>query len=182
MGSVIRYELQEQITAGEGIKKLVLNFVVPLTYQSPTYRQEIKDFDLKFSQEPQERKSNTDARSNQIIVAIWTKLPAIIDVRLSCNALNETRFEKMQTCAPFPLEKVDPVMKDYLSPTEQVQSNDPRIRELAAKLTQGVKMEFDAVQQVISWVVDHVHYVTPSQQYDAVYSLLAKENVRIFLI
>ena len=54
-------------------------------------------------------------------------------------------------------------MKDYLSPTEQMQSNDPRIRELAAKLTQGVKMEFDAVQQVISWVVDHVHYVTLPQ-------------------
>jgi len=84
-------------------------------------------------------------------------------VRLSCNALNETRFKKMQIRAPFLLEKVDPIMKDYLSPTEQVQSNDPRIRELAAKLTQGVKMEFGAVQQVISWVVDHVHYVTPPQ-------------------
>ena len=171
MASVIRYELQEQVTAGEGIKKLVLSFVVPQTYQSPTYRQEIKDFELRFSPEPQERKNNTDARGNQIIVATWTKPPAVIDVRLSCNALNETRFEKMQTRAPFPLEKVDPVMKDYLRPTEQVQSNDPRIRELAAKLTQGVKMEFGAVQQVISWVVDHVHYVTPPQQYDAVYSL-----------
>jgi transglutaminase-like putative cysteine protease len=163
MASVIRYELQEQVTAGEGIKKLVLSFVVPQTYQSPTYRQEIKDFDLRFSPESQERKSNTDARGNQIIVAIWAKLPAIIDVRLSCNALNETRFKKMQIRAPFLLEKVDPIMKDYLSPTEQVQSNDPRIRELAAKLTQGVKMEFGAVQQVISWVVDHVHYVTPPQ-------------------
>ena len=117
MGSVIRYELQEQITAGEGIKKLVLSFVVPQTYQSPTYKQEIKDFDLKFTPEPQEKKAHTDGRGNQIIVATWTDPPAVIDVRLACSALNETRLKKLETNAPFPLEKVDPVMADYLKAT-----------------------------------------------------------------
>jgi hypothetical protein len=170
MGSVIRYELQEQITAGEGIKKLVLSFVVPQTYQSPTYKQEIKDFELKFTPEPQERKAHTDTRGNQIIVATWTQPPAVIDVRLTCSALNDTKLEKLETNVPFPLEKVAPAMADYLKATEQVQVNDPRIKELAVKLTQGVKTEFDAVQRVISWVVDHVHYVTPPKQYDARYS------------
>ena len=170
MGSVIRYELQEQITAGDGIKKLVMSFVVPQTYESPTYKQEIRDFDLKFTPEPQEKKTHTDGRGNQIIVATWTAPPAVIDVRLACSALNETRLKKLETNAPFPLEKVDPAMADYLKATEQVQVNDPRIRELAARLTQGVKTEFDAVQRIISWVVDHVHYVTPPKQYDALYA------------
>ncbi|MDO9559897.1 MAG: transglutaminase domain-containing protein [Syntrophales bacterium] len=170
MGSVIRYELHEQITAGDGIKKLVLSFVVPQTYESPTYKQEIRDFDLKFTPEPQEKKAHTDGRGNQIIVATWTAPPAVIDVRLACSALNETRLKKLETNAPFPLEKVDPAMADYLKATEQVQVNDPRIRELAARLTQGVKTEFDAVQRIISWVVDHVHYVTPPKQYDALYA------------
>ena len=170
MESVIRYELQEQITAGDGIKKLVLSFVVPQTYESPTYKQEIRDFDLKFTPEPQEKKTHTDGRGNRIIVATWTAPPAVIDVRLACSALNETRLKKLETAAPFPLEKVDPGMADYLKATEQVQVNDPRIRELAARLTQGVKTEFDAVQRIISWVVDHVHYVTPPKQYDALYA------------
>jgi hypothetical protein len=170
MGSVIRYELQEQITAGEGVKKLVLSFVVPQSYESPTYKQEIRDFDLKFTPEPQERKTHTDARGNRIIVATWTAPPALIDVRLACSALNDTRLAKLETSAPFPLAKVDPAMADYLKATGQVQVNDPRIRELAAKLTQGVKTEFDAVQRIISWVVDHVHYVTPPKQYDAIYA------------
>ena len=52
MGANIRYELQEQVTAGEGIKKMVLSFVKPQTFHSPTYRQEIKDFKLVFSPEP----------------------------------------------------------------------------------------------------------------------------------
>lgn len=170
MGSVIRYELQEQITAGEGIKKLVMSFVIPQTYESPTYKQEISDFDLKFTPEPQEKKAHTDGRGNQIIVATWTDPPAVIDVRLACSALNETRLKKLETSAPFPMEKVAPAMADYLKATEQVQVNDPRIRELAARLTQGVKTEFDAVQRIISWVVDHVHYVTPPKKYDALYS------------
>jgi transglutaminase-like putative cysteine protease len=170
MGSVIRYELQEQITAGEGIKKLVMSFVVPQTYESPTYKQEIKDFVLKFTPEPQEKKAHTDGRGNQVIVATWMNPPAVIDVRLACSALNETSLKKLETDAPFPLTKVDPAMADYLKATEQVQVNDPRIRELAAKLTQGVKTEFDAVQRIISWVVDHVHYVTPPKQYDALYA------------
>lgn len=171
MGSVIRYELQEQITAGEGIKKLVLSFVVPPSYESPTYKQQIRDFDLKFTPEPQENSTRTDGRGNQIITATWTAAPTIIDVRLACSALNETKLEKLETAAPFPLDRTDPAMVEYLKATEQVQVNDPRIQELAARLTQGVKTEFDAVQRIISWVVDHVHYVTPPKQYDALYSL-----------
>jgi transglutaminase-like putative cysteine protease len=171
MGANIRYELQEQVTSGEGIKKMVLSFVKPQTFQSPTYRQEITNFKLLFSPEPQERKTQTDGRGNEIIVATWTDPPQVINVRLSCDAFSETRFPTLATQDPFPLVKIDQEMRDYLKPTEQVQSDNPRIRELATKLTSGVKTEFDAVQRVVSWVVDHVRYVTPPVRYDALYSL-----------
>jgi hypothetical protein len=171
MGANIRYELQEQVTAGEGIKKMVLSFVKPRTFESPTYRQEIKDFKLVFSPEPQERKTHTDSRGNEIVTATWTKPSDFINVRLTCDALSETKFPVLTTQDPFPLVKIDPETRDYLKSTDQVQSDDARIRELAIKLTAGVKTEFDAVQQIISWVVDNVHYVTPPVRYDAIYSL-----------
>ncbi len=171
MWSNIRYELQEQVTAGGGIQKMVLSFVVPQSFQSPTSRQEIKEFGLAFSPEPQERKSNTDGRGNQIIVATWIKPPDVIDVRLFCNALSETKLPALTTQDPFPVAKAGPEFKDYLKPTEQAQSDDPRILELAKQLTAGVKTEFDAVQRVIAWVVDNVRYVSPPVRYDAVYSL-----------
>ena len=161
MGSNIRYELQEQVTAGGGIQKMVLSFVVPQSFQSPTSRQEIKEFGLAFSPEPQEKKNTTDGRGNQIVVATWIKPPDVIDVRLFCNAQSETKLPALATQDPFPLVAVKPELMDYLKPTEQVQSNNPRIRELASQLTSNVKTEFDAVQRVIAWVVDHVHYVTP---------------------
>ncbi len=171
MGANIRYELQEQVTAGEGIKKMVLSFVKPRTFESPTYRQEIKDFKLVFSPEPQERKTHTDSRGNEIVTATWTKPADFINVRLICDALSETKFPVLTTQDPFPLVKIDPETRDYLKSTEQVQSDDARIRELALKLTAGVKTQFDAVQRIISWVVDNVHYVTPPVRYDAIYSL-----------
>ena len=171
MGSNIRYELQEQVTAGGGIQKMVLSFVVPQSFQSPTSRQEIKEFGLAFSPEPQDKKNTTDGRGNQIIVATWIRPPDVIDVRLFCNAQSETKLPALATQDPFPLVKVKPELMDYVKPTEQVQSNNPRIRELASQLTSNVKTEFDAVQRVIAWVVDHVRYVTPPARYDAVYSL-----------
>jgi hypothetical protein len=171
MSSAIRYELQHQVTTGDGVKKMTLSFVVPQTFESPTYIQEIKDFNLVLKPEPQEKKSSADGRGNRIILATWTKIPPVIDVSLSFNALNKTGLGALETETPFPLAKLEPAVMDYLKPTEQVQSKDPRIRELAAQLTSDVKMEFDAVQRVISWVVDHVHYINPPRQYDALYSL-----------
>ena len=171
MGSSIRYELQEQVTAGGGIQKMVLSFVVPQSFQSPTSRQEIKEFGLAFSPEPLEKKNTTDGRGNQIVVATWIRPPDVIDVRLFCNAQSETKLPALAMQDPFPLAAVKPELTDYLKPTEQVQSNNPRIRELASQLTANVKTEFDAVQRVIAWVVDHVRYVSPPARYDAVYSL-----------
>jgi transglutaminase-like putative cysteine protease len=170
MASSIRYELQEKVTTASGIKKMIFSFVVPQDYQSPTYKQKISDFDIRFDPEPQERKVSTDERGNKIVTAVWTKTSDAIDVRLSFNTLSETNLKVLETQAPFPLDKIDQPVRYYLKATEQVQSDDPRIQKLAADLTENVKTEFDAVQRIVSWVVDHVHYMNPPEQYDAVYS------------
>ncbi|PIP06839.1 MAG: transglutaminase, partial [Syntrophobacteraceae bacterium CG23_combo_of_CG06-09_8_20_14_all_50_8] len=121
--------------------------------------------------EPQEKKTTTDGRGNRIIVATWTKIPQAVDVSLFCNAINKTGLQTLETQASFPLAVLDKTILDYLKPTEQVQSNHPRIRELARQLTSDVKTQFDAVQRIISWVVDHVRYINPPARYDALYSL-----------
>ena len=171
MGSSVQYELREQVTVGAGVQKLVFSFVVPESFTSPTYSQAIADFDLQFSPVPADKNSVTDTRGNRIVTATWTKIPEAIDVRMRFNAINETRLAALETQSPFPLAKPAPGFADYLKATEQVQADDARIVELARTLTKGLKTEFDAVQQVISWVVDHVHYVTPPVRYDALYSL-----------
>ena len=62
MRSEIRYELEQRVTRSPGTQKLVLSFVVPPTFESPTYRQEIHGFELAFSPQPKEKKRSQDNR------------------------------------------------------------------------------------------------------------------------
>ena len=171
MDSTIHYELQHQITAGDAMKKLTLSFVIPQSFDSPTYKQQITNFKIKFAPDAQDSKTTTDDRGNKIIVATWTNVPDKINAVVSFDAKNIIGLKNFETQAPFPLSDVPQDLKVYLQETEQVQTNNTEIRQLALKLTKDVKTQFDAVQMVISWVVDNVHYVSPPAKYDALYSL-----------
>jgi transglutaminase-like putative cysteine protease len=171
MASTIHYELRHQITAGDSMRKLMLSFVVPESFDSPTYKQQITNFKITFSPQAQESTTTTDARGNKTIQATWMDVPPIIDAVVSFDARTNTGLKSIQSSAPFPTASTPKHLTVYLQASEQVQTNDPAIRELSFKLTNGVKTQFDAVQRVVSWVVDHVRYVNPPQQYDALYSL-----------
>ncbi|MBN2515834.1 MAG: transglutaminase domain-containing protein [Deltaproteobacteria bacterium] len=170
MVSQIRFEIQKNVTTVPGVQKTILSFVVPPTFQSPTFNQDIKDFDITFTPRPTNKDRSTDDRGNQIITATWEEPPRSIDVRLAFNAANTTKLKTLETGAPFPLAAVPDEVKYYLKPTEQVQSENAQIINKARELTQGVTTEFDAVQRTVSWVVDHVRYVTPPKRYDALYT------------
>jgi len=171
MTSTIHYELQHQITAGDAMKKLSLSFVVPGNFDSPTYKQQITNFKITFSPPAEERTTTTDVRGNQTVLATWTHVPSVIDAVVSFDAQTHTGLQAIDSDAPFPLAGVPDHLKIYLQASEQVQTHDPAIRELSLKLTKDVKTQFDAVQRTVSWVVDHVRYVNPPAQYDALYSL-----------
>ena len=171
MDATIHYELQHQITAGDAMKKLTLSFVVPETFDSPTYRQKISNFKVSFTPRAQEQNTTTDDRGNKIIEANWTNVPRMVDALISFDAQTNTALKTIPSSAPFPLAPIPDHVRVYLNASEQVQSRDPAIRSLALKLTKDVKTQFDAVQKAVSWVVDHVRYVNPPEQYDAIYSL-----------
>src|SRR5664279_99772 len=161
MASTIHYELQHQITAGDAMKKLTLSFVIPQSFDSPTYKQQITNFQIKFSPEAQDSKTTTDDRGNKIIVATWSNVPDKIDAVVSFDAKNITSLKALENQAPFPLRGVPEEMKVYLQETAQVQTNNTEIRQLALKLTKDVKTQFDAVQRVIS--VSYTHLTLPTK-------------------
>ncbi|MEJ2429691.1 MAG: transglutaminase-like domain-containing protein, partial [Deltaproteobacteria bacterium] len=107
----------------------------------------------------------------QIITATWNPPPSEVIARISFRARNQTDLQQLQTGTPFPLRKVPPEMRPYLEATAQVQSDDQRIRKLANELTNGVTTQFDAVQRILTWIVDNVRYVSPPEEYDAIYAL-----------
>ncbi len=48
--------------------------------------------------------------------------------------------------------------------------SNSEIRKLSPQLTKNVKTKLDAVQRVVTWIVDNVRYVNQPVQYDALYS------------
>ena len=170
MNSAIHYELQQQITAGDAMHQLSLSFVIPRSFESPTYSQQITDLKISFFPEADERKTLIDARGNSRVLATWTNVPDKVGAVISFDAANRTGLKLVETNAPFPLTNIPTGMDDYLMATAQAQSDNPKIRKLSLQLTKDVKTQFDAVQQVVSWVVDNVRYVNQPPRYDAVYS------------
>ena len=149
---------------------LILNYVVPKTFNSPTYSQKIENLDYNFSPEPAERKDTTDDRGNKVIEVIWEAPIKPITSIISLTATNSVKLQSLKSNAPFPLGDLPKDVGIYLKATGQVAGNDPEIQAKAKELTGSSETEFDAVQKILTWVVDHMHYVLTPHSYDSTYS------------
>jgi hypothetical protein len=168
--SRIRFTLTQHVQPAPQTKSLTLSYVVPENFESPTYNQRIDGFQLTFSVQPGKRSEERDRRGNSIVRVVWQNPGQPIDVSMTCTASNKTLLQKIESTAPFPPSGIPGDAEVYLRPTGQVQSDDPAISAKSRELVQGVRTEFDAVQRILTWVVDHMRYVTPPAQYDALYS------------
>ena len=168
--SQIKYEMVQKVVPASGTKKLTLSYVAPVTFTSPTYNQKISAFNLNFSQKPDKRKESMDKRGNKVIVVEWKNPVNAINTTISMTALNHTKLQQLQTNAPFPPANLPGDVKAYLKSTEQVPSKNSQIISKARQLTNGSKTEFDAVQKILTWVVDHMNYVLIPKSYNAMYS------------
>jgi hypothetical protein len=168
--SRITYRLAQKVQPAAGTKALLLSFVVPQNFSSPTYNQSVSDFSLTFQPEPSTRQEEVDQRGNRVVKVAWSSANAPIEATLAMVAVTKVSLQPLKTQAPFPLGDLPADVAVYIKPSPQVQSGDASIAAKARQLTEGARTEFDAVQKVLSWVVDHMQYVTPPVQYDALYS------------
>jgi len=168
--SQINYKMEQKIEPNPAIKKLFLTFVKPVSYQSPTYNQRITDMKFDFTPPPDERDEYPDKRGNQVIKVTWQNPGTSIKTVISLTALNKTILQTIDTSTPFPLQNIPADIAPYVTATEQVPATNAEIVSKAKELTAGAKTEFDAVQRILTWVIDHMHYVLTPQEYGALYS------------
>ena len=131
----------------------------------------MEDFNLSFSPSPDKEKRKSDLRGNQIAESTWVNPPETIDVKVQFNGRLDTDLKRIDTTAAFPMGKIPDDVRYYLTGTKLVQKDHPRIAELASSLTKGAETQYDAVGRIMAYVVDKIHYVNPSEKYDAVYTL-----------
>lgn len=59
----------------------------------------------------------------------------------------------------FPdLKKLPPGIREYLSPSPMIESNDPKIRELAKTLGADKEKAWDRIEAIFDWIREHVQY------------------------
>ena len=160
----------QKIEPSSGTRKLILSYVVPETFNSPTYNQQITNLDFSFSPSPSSRKDKTDKRGNKVVEVTWKSPTRPVTTTISLTALNSVRLQTLQTNSSFPLNSIPNDVKVYLQATEQVATVNGQIRAKARELTSASKTEFDAVQKILTWIVDHMHYVLTPESYEATYS------------
>jgi hypothetical protein len=168
--STIKYKMTQKVEPQNGIVTVDLSYVIPETFESPTYNQQIKNFNISFSTNPANKKEWTDNRGNKILKYSWNAPSSAIDVNLSFEATNSVKLNPVATQAPFPLPEISSENKAYLSSTKMVPSTNPEIKNKALEITKEAKTEFDAVQKILSFVIDHMHYVLKPEEYGALYS------------
>jgi transglutaminase-like putative cysteine protease len=168
--SQINYQMVQKVQPSSNTRKLILSYVVPESFDSPTYRQKITELDFSFSPLPSKREDKTDHRGNKVIEATWNPPLTAVTTTISLTAMNSVKLQTLHTSAPFPPSGLPEQVLPYLGATDQVPVNDERIQAKARELTVSAKTQFDAVQKILTWVVDHMHYVAIPQSYDAMYS------------
>jgi hypothetical protein len=169
--SEIRYIMTQDFIPADGVSRLVMSYVIPKNFTSPSYSQTIRNFDLRFSIPPASRRTRTDSRGNEILQVEWENPRATVRATLSCTAVNRTDLKPLRASAPFPLTGLEADVRPYLLPTKMIPSAHPDILKQARRLTASSRTEFDAVQRILSWLVDRVNYVQYPEKYDAVWSL-----------
>jgi hypothetical protein len=168
--SKIKYKLIQKIEPTSETVTVDLTFVIPQSFNSPTYNQQIENFKASFTLDPSNTKNWTDKRGNKIVKYSWTKPRTVFNAEISFVSTNKVILDKIETNAAFPPPVLPAEFKDFLAESDQIQTTHPKIRAKAQDLVKGAKTQYDAVQKILSWIIDHMTYVLKPEEYDALYA------------
>ena len=169
--SIIQYRMYQKVIPTSETVTLNLSYVIPESFDSPTYSQRISDFNINFTQEPEEKKEWVDKRGNRVLDYAWTNPRQPIEAEIIFQAQNLVALEKVVSETSFPLGTLSAEVEPYLVSTEMVTANEENIRDLSTEIVSEAKTEYEAVHKILSWVIDHVNYVLDPVEFSAVYSL-----------
>jgi len=169
--SKINYTLIQKIKPTGETVSVTLSYVLPENFKSPTYSQSVSDLSVKFTLEPDDKKEWTDKRGNRIVDYSWNNPAGAFEAQISFVAENSVLLKRVNTTSSFPVKDLPPAIDDFLKTTNMAPADNPQIRKLSAEIVDGAGTQFDAVQRILSWLIDHMRYVLEPGEFDALYAL-----------
>jgi transglutaminase-like putative cysteine protease len=168
--STINYKLRQNIEPTHETVTVNISFVIPQNFASPTFNQEINNLKISFSKNPDDTKEWTDEHNNRIAQYTWNQPKTAFHAEIAFSASNWIELHSITINDPFPVVNVPQSLHMYLESTEQAPSNNAKIRQKSSELVRSAKTQFDAVQKILTWIIDHMYYVLTPEAYDALYS------------
>ena len=169
--SDINMEIAKEIKIPQGVKSFSVYIGQIQSFSSPTFNQQILSFNTKYSTTPSNIEDKIDENGNKYLIARWENPPSELNINTAFKVKSKVAFSDLKSKSSFPLSNISPDIKKYLSDSPYAQKNDPAIVSLSKKLTEGAKTQYEAVTNVLNWVVDNMKYTLEPPQYDALYSL-----------
>ena len=169
--STIRYRLYQKIIPTTETVTLNLSYVLPGSFRSVTYSQQISSLNIRFTREPEKKRQWTDKRGNRIVDYAWINPREPFEAEITFEAQNSVALNNVVSNTPFPVENLTDEVIPFLKATSMVPADDRAIRKLSSDIVRNAKTEFEAVHNILSWIIDHVNYVLDPEDYGAQYSL-----------
>jgi len=156
-----------------GIDEFTYHLVPPTSVTTKTSKQTISNYRHTATPPPTATRERTDAYGNRILELTWKAPSERITIMGEYDVKASVEFVPVPSTAPYPIRAAElPAdVEQYLKPSEQVQSEEPSIKNLSTELVQGAKTEGEAVTRVMHWIVDHLHYTLDPSEYDALTTL-----------
>jgi hypothetical protein len=126
---------------------------------------------ITFTHEPAKKTESVDPFGNKIVTYSWSNPRTSFQAEVGLTATNSVQLKEIETQAPFPIQGLSADLKVFLEGSEQVPVEHAGIKERSAALVKEARTEYDAVQKILSWVIDHMQYILTPPEYGAVYSL-----------
>src|SRR3990172_10799697 len=169
--SDINMEIAKEIKIPQGVKSFSVYIGQIQSFSSPTFNQQILSFNTKYSTTPSNIEDKIDENGNKYLIARWENPPSELNINTAFKVKSKLAFSDLKSKSSFPLSNIPSDIKKYLSDSQYAQKNDPAIVSLSKKLIGGAKTQYEAVTNVLNWVVDNMKYTLEPPQYDALYSL-----------
>ena len=159
---------------GGGLLFIEMETFELVDYESDPVAQEIHYAEYRYSPEVTSWDTLRDEDDNLRRVSCWgtstsvfvdsALVPGIYEVNVTFEATRKALLDGMKSCAPFPVYQgsLPLEVERYIGSGPYTECDDPCISDLADRLTQGCKLQHQAVTRILDWCVDNLSYAPKS--------------------
>lgn len=171
MGGRIQIEVTERYDPAPGTRFISVKSPRTPSFSSPTWQQRLMSETVSYSVQPSRANEARDDSGNVVVTERWDHPSDRIEIVRKIIVQSEATLSPVTSRAAFPLTAVPPETVRFLRATSMTQRDDPRIQELARRLTADARTEWQAVTAILNHVVDNLKYQYDPPGHDALTAL-----------